>query len=469
MTATTLAPPSTRQWDGATLITLWLLATFLIPQDWVFPAGGAIARPAVLVGGICAFAYALSRCVPSMVPPGRNPVALGLYAFLTVLILSVTLSYNRDLQGYEINGGYREIIYFLSMTGVALIASAIPDRHRIEVVLQRTVMCGGAVAFVALLQFYIGFDLMQIVEYPGLVLHQDLIRSGQRSGFSRSTGTTAHAIELGIIMAMILPIALHYALHEPVRRRAILFWTMAGLMAATLPTTVSRSAAVAVGLSLGALVPVWSGRQLVRAAMAGGLLTVVIYASRPTLLGSILALFRNAGEDNSISGRTDDYDIAFSFVAERPVFGRGAGTWSADSDLLLDNQFLLSLLEIGWLGVLTMTGMYGLALLVAREIRFEAPDDPTRHLGQVLFGSLLAGVITMFFVDAFFYAMHTGLTFFLIGVIGGLYRVMRTQPANESMRMLARQRQLLSRRMMADSPPRWWTLAMARDRASGIR
>jgi len=448
-------------YDGATVLTLWLVATFAIPQGFVFPGGGAIARPAVLVGVIGAFAYALSRLSPAMVPHGRNPVALGLYAYFTVIVMSVALSYNRDLFPHEINGGYRQVIYNGSMLGVALVAASMQDRSRLELVLKRMVVCGGGLALIALLQFYAGFDLLEYVRYPGLVIHGDeLLQSGVRSGFTRSTSTAAHAIELSVVMAMLLPFALHYALHEPNRVVARWYWLSAGLMAATLPTTVSRSAVVAVGISLGSLVMVWSGRQLVRAVVSGAVLTAIIYASRPTLLGSILALFRNAGTDDSIAGRTDDYDFAFAFVAERPIFGRGAGTWGAYTNLLLDNQFLLSLLEIGWLGVLVMSGMYALALISAREIRFRAPDDPTRHLGQVLFGSLLAGVVTLFFVDGFYYAMHTGLLFLFIGTIGGLFRLMRAQSAPDDVIEIAAQRQLLSPRLTVDAGPRWWVLAM---------
>lgn len=453
------------QFDTLTIVTIWMALLFLIPQQWVLPGGGSIARPSIVVGLGGCLLYVASRFVPSMVPRGRNPVAAGLWGYGTVVVMSHMLSFNRDLYNHEITAGQREVVMTASMIGIGLLVGAsIENREQLEKVLRRLVFFGAVVAATALLQFYFAWDLVAEIRYPGLSLNGgELARSRARSGFDRATGTTAHAIELGILMAMILPVALHYALHEPVRNKAIRYWVAVFMIGATLPATVSRSAILAIVMSLGTLISVWSRRQLVHGAFIGFIAMVGIYVSSPTLLGSILSLFRGLEDDTSITARTDDYEIAFDFIAERPWFGRGAGTWGSDTYLLLDNQMLLSLLEIGWVGVLTLSFMFLLAIGIARQIRHVARDDTTKHLGQVLFGSLLAGFFANFFVNGLYYQIYVGTCFVMIGAAGALHRMMNVQMPPPEVEALAQERGLLSRRHRVKGKPRWWTVAVAKD------
>ncbi|RME29141.1 MAG: O-antigen ligase domain-containing protein [Deltaproteobacteria bacterium] len=447
--------------DIVSLLTLFAVTLWLIPQQWVLPGGGAIARPAIVVGLALGFVYVAARFVPPLVPPGRNPVAIGLWSYGVVVVVSFGLSFNRDLTATESAAGQRELVLTAAMVGVGLAASAgIADRRRLEILLRRLVGLAAIVAVLALLQFYAGVDLPARVRFPGLALNGELVRSRPRSGFVRATGTTAHAIELGVVMAMMLPLALHYALHgsTPVQRRR--HWIAAGLIAATVPTTISRSGIVALGVALAVQASVWSLPLLRRmAALAvGGV--AVLYALRPTLPGSLLALFRGLESDTSITARTSDYDVAFDFVAQRPWFGRGAGTWGSDNYRLLDNQMLLSLLEIGWVGVIAITLMYLGGAAVARQIRIAAPDDPTRHLGQTLAAMIVAAFTALFFVNGFFYEIYFGTTVLVIGVAGALWRLMRDQGADAVAVARARERGFLARRLRVDSGPPWWQRAL---------
>ncbi|MEZ5245292.1 MAG: O-antigen ligase family protein [Acidimicrobiales bacterium] len=460
-----LGPRPWWQFDSLTIVTIWMALLFLIPQQWVLPGGGSIARPSIVVGLGACLLYVVSRFVPSMVPPGRNPVAAGLWGYGTVVFMSHMLSFNRDLYAHEITAGQREVVMTASMIGIGLLVGAsIESREQIETLLRRLVFFGTIVAITALLQFYFAWDLVAELKYPGLSLNGgELARSRARSGFDRATGTTAHAIELGILMAMILPIALHYALHEPAKRKARFYWVAVFLIGATLPATVSRSAILAIIMSMGTLISVWSRRQLIQGAYIGFVAMCGIYISSPALLGSILSLFRGLEDDTSITARTNDYEIAFDFIAERPWFGRGAGTWGSDTYLLLDNQMLLSLLEIGWIGVIALSFMFLLAIAVARQIRHVARDDTTKHLGQVIFGSLLAGYFANYFVNGLYYQIYVGTCFVLIGAAGALHRMMNVQMPPPEVEALAQERGLLSQRHRVKGKPRWWDVAVADD------
>ncbi|MEM9519812.1 MAG: O-antigen ligase family protein [Actinomycetota bacterium] len=449
--------------DTAAFLTVWMAALFFIPQQWVLPGGGAIARPSIVLGLIGFGLYLLSRFIPSMVPPGRNSVAIGIWGYTTIVVVSHLLSFNRDLFNHEITAGQREVVMTVSMAAVGLLVGAsIHNRERLETVLRRLVAFGAVVAGTALVQFYLAYDIVAEIKFPGMeLIGGELSRSRQRSGFQRATGTTAHAIELGIVMAMILPLALHYALHEPVRKRAMRYWVAVFMIGATLPATVSRSAVLAIAISMGTLLSVWSQRQTLQSALLGFVGLICIYVSSPTLLGSILSLFRGLENDTSITARTDDYAVAFEFIGQRPWFGRGAGTWGSDTYLLLDNQMLLSLLEIGWIGVVLLLFLFLRGMFIARAIRYGARDDTTKHLGQVIFGSLAAGLVSNFFVNGLFYQIYVGICFVLIGAAGALYRMMHDQPPDPAVEAVAQQRGLLGVRIRADAKPRWWDVALA--------
>ncbi len=452
--------------DAVSALTVFLVTCWLIPQQWVLPGGGAIARPAIVVALGVGLAYTASRFVPALVPPGRNPVAVGLWAYGIVVVVSFGLSSNRDLTPAEAAAGQREVVLTAAMVAIGLtVSGAVGDRRRLETLLRRLVALASVVAVVALVQFYVGVDLPARMRFPGLVLNGELVRSRPRSGFVRATGTTAHAIELGVVMALTLPLAIHYALHEPTRRARRAMWTAAVLIAATVPTTVSRSGILALVVALGIQASIWSApllRRMAAAAVAG---VVALYVVSPTLPGSLLALFRGLESDTSITARTSDYDVAFDFIAQRPWFGRGAGTWGSDNYRLLDNQMLLSLLEIGWIGVVVIVVMFLGAAAVARSIRLEAPDDATRHLGQTLTAMIVAAFTALFFVNGFFYQIYFGTAVVAIGAAGALRRMMRSQPAPAAVAARARVQGHLARRVRVGGGPHWWELALGRESA----
>lgn len=447
--------------DAVSLLTVFLVALWLIPQQWVIPGGGAIARPAIVVALGIGLVYTAARFIPDLVPPGRNPVAVGFWAYGVVVVVSFGLSFNRDLTAAEAAAGQRELVLTAAMVAVGLMVSGgIDDRRRVEALLRRLVVLAAVVAVIALVQFYLGLDLPARVRIPGLELNGELARSRPRSGFVRATGTTAHAIELGVVMAMALPLAIHEALHAPSRRMRRWMGLASVLIAATVPTTISRSGIVALGVALGIQATVWSGRlrrRLVGFWVAGA---AALYLVRPTLPGSLLALFRGLESDTSITARTSDYDVAFDFIAQRPWFGRGAGTWGSDNYRLLDNQMLLSLLEIGWVGVVVIAIMYGMGVAAARRVRLSAPDDATRHLGQTLMAMITAAFTALFFVNGFFYQIYFGTSMVAIGAAGALVRLMHRQPADPAVVARAREQEFLASRFRVSSGPHWWEQAL---------
>ena len=69
------------------------------------------------------------------------------------------------------------------------------------------------------------------------------------------------------------------------------------------------------------------------------------------LVGTIISLFTGLSSDPSIAGRTDDYAVVGKFISESPWFGRGFGTFLPKEYFILDNQYLGSIVETGYVGL----------------------------------------------------------------------------------------------------------------------
>ena len=70
------------------------------------------------------------------------------------------------------------------------------------------------------------------------------------------------------------------------------------------------------------------------------------------------------GTDDSVQGRTHDYGNAFEEIAKHLWLGRGLGTWYAPKHQVFDNQYLLSLVEVGVLGMVAFMGIFSLASML---------------------------------------------------------------------------------------------------------
>ena len=74
----------------------------------------------------------------------------------------------------------------------------------------------------------------------------------------------------------------------------------------------------------------------------------------PGLLGTITGLFVGFQSDPSYKSRTVDYGQIGTFIAQHPIFGRGFGTFLPKDFFFLDNQYLMSTIDIGFVGLATV-------------------------------------------------------------------------------------------------------------------
>lgn len=409
--------------DATSVLTVYLAFLFLVPAHLVVPGVGASGRPPVLIG-IAGLVWVLAAAlVPSIRSPrGRQPLRIAMFLFGASFLLSYAAAYTRILPPIEQSALNRGLIVVAGSIGASVLAAeGITTQQRLEQLLRRLVWFAAVMALVGWVQFFTGFDLAALIKVPGLVQNIDASFLGEQRFYKRVAGTAMHPIEFGVVLAMVLPFALHFAAFD---RHLKPFARFAPLVAigAAVPMSVSRSGTLAAAIAVGMLVITWPSALRRRALVLGAGGLVLMRAAIPGLLGTIKSLFINISNDPSTTGRTDDYEQIAPYIADAPWFGRGFYTFLPDRYFTLDNQFLLTLTDSGVVGLLTLLGLFVVGASLARGARRRSQDLATKDLGQALAASVTATAVTFATFDAFSFPIVTALLFLLLGCAGALWR-----------------------------------------------
>jgi polysaccharide biosynthesis protein PslJ len=195
------------------------------------------------------------------------------------------------------------------------------------------------------------------------------------------------------------------------------------LIASVIPLTLSRTGILAVLATFLVMLPLWSWRlRFNLVALAFGLVALAILA-RPRLMGTLRSLFTDWESDNSIQGRTNRYDAVFEYVRERPLLGRGPGTFLPDQYLLLDNQWLATLVSNGVVGVIGLVIVHGVAAALAVATIRHATTPQDRHLAGCLLAAQVIAVIAAGTFDSFAFTTFTTTIAICTGLAAALWRL----------------------------------------------
>ncbi|MEM8902897.1 MAG: O-antigen ligase family protein [Actinomycetota bacterium] len=414
------------RFDAVSATVLFTAFAFLIPARYTFSPIGAAGRPGILLGLVLLFWWGVTRAVPSMAHRTGNPVRRASLVFLVVFLMAYAGGLSRALHFLEANGMDRALLITASLIGVTLVVTdGVPDRGRLDHLLRRVVLLGSVMAAFGHIQFFLGTNLAESLRLPGMSLNREFFEVEARNAFTRVNATATHPIEFGVLMGMLLPLALHYALHPPSPRTRLLYWGMVGLIATAGPMSVSRSSIVAIGAALIVVAAGWSRRQRRLALLISVPAMIAFSSAVPGLLGTLRNLFSGWGNDSSIQYRTNDYDLIFEFVSERPLFGRGPGTFLPSRYFVVDNQYLITLVTTGIIGFLGLMLFAGTAVFTAYRVRRRSTDPETRHLALALLGSFAAAAAASATYDslALAYSVFSSIFFVLVGAVGALWRV----------------------------------------------
>jgi O-antigen ligase len=177
------------------------------------------------------------------------------------------------------------------------------------------------------------------------------------------------------------------------------------------------------------------GNQRLRVGLGGFFCVAGLVVLTPNLAESLATILGTASEqastDTSVGARRDDYGPALELVRERPLLGRGYGTFNPDLNFFLDNQVLKILIEAGVVGLVAMLGLIVTAASACLRFRQRARSPGDRALAWAVFTSLTAITVSFVFYDALYFSMTAGAYFFLLGVSGALERFTPASPTRE--------------------------------------
>lgn len=408
------------------LLVIFLILQFVLPARLVIGGMGAAGRPSVAVGVLLAFLWVLSAVRPHRLPGGRQPIRWAVGLFFGVQLLGYAVGFDRLASPGQASAGTRWLIVMVAMAGVILaVADGIRTKDRLDALLRTLVFLGAVMSVVGILQFFGIVDLTRFIRLPGLQLNADLVAVGSRGDgdFARVAGTAAHYIEFGVVLALLLPIAVHYALHSPAGMARARRWTLVGLVALGIPLSISRSAVITVLVSMALLALIWPWRQRYNALVIGFLATAAFHVLNRGVLGTIKALFTNLENDPSVQDRIDRTTQVMALWHQRPVLGWGAGMVTPEEFLLLDNQVYMFLIASGVVGVVAFLVLFATPYFLARSVRLKGRDPQARHLGQALAATMPAAVIASGTFDSFSFATFVATMSILIGAAGALWRL----------------------------------------------
>ncbi|MGW2269567.1 O-antigen ligase family protein [Streptomyces yangpuensis] len=414
-----------RHVDATALLTGYLALAFFIPSNLTLPGLGGVGTPANVFALLALFWYLATWLTGRIRPaPGTRLPRVAMWLLAVSVLASYVANAGRGSVRKELLGADRGLIALLVWVSlVVLVSAGIQDRARLDVLLRRAVVMGTIVAAIGFYDFFTATNIADSISIPGLSSSVPQITTLDRGAFTRPRSTTAQPLEFGGMLALLLPFAVQQAF-DPVRGhlRAWRRWGPVALMGGALPLTVSRTSIIGALIVILVMVPRW---KPVRRWTAIGVLVGAVACFKviiPGLIGTITALFASflTNSDSSTQARTVKYSAIVPYLDERPLAGRGLGTFIPELYFFTDNQYMLTLAEMGFLGLVALLFLFLTGIHQGGAIRRLAAGESDRELGQAFFASALVALVVSATFDALSFPMFAGM-FFLTIAAGGSY------------------------------------------------
>ena len=417
-------PPSTKHgFDAVSFLTIYIFLFCAIPSYLTIPALGSIGRLSVLWGlaGIVWWAFykiQLTRSSGSL----PNPVKITLLVLLCTLGIGFAIANLRGLPSGSSTTADSSLLRLASWAGVSLVAlDGLNSRERLNTLLRRFVLAGALMACLGMAQFATGKPLVDTLTLPGFAVGQDVESIQARGAFTRAAGMAAHPLEYGSLLCMILPLAIALAVTDRDRSLWRRSWPAVAISLAVL-LSVSRSALIGVFVGLLLLAPSIPPKiRLISLGLGSVGITAMAFVV-PGLLGTLRGLFTSIGGDSSTLSRTDSVGDALQIALRNPVFGQGFGSF-LPRELILDNQYLLLLIEGGIAGVLALLALAVAAMVAAWRTAKLTTYAPWKVTGPAAAAGVAAAAVTLAFFDGLSFPITAGAMFVMVSVCGAMLNV----------------------------------------------
>lgn len=417
--------------DVAAIVSILVCLLYMLPATLILPGLTFAGRPALVVGLLLFAWWVLARLSPRLLMVGPQPLRWACLLYLLSILFAYLAGLLRGLPTLEANAQNFTLLVTFEFLGVVLMAAdGIPNWERLRGVLRVLVWSGGFMAVVGIIQSVFQYDIAAELVIPGLELKSDLADFQLRgdSGLFRVAGTATHYIEFSTVMAMVVPFGLHFARFAPRKASRYAFGILTLLTAMVIPMAISRTGVVALAAVLLVMfIAAWDWRTRYNMMFVGAAVVGALLILRPGLLGTLKAMFLWAGADPSIEGRTQDYEYIAHWFSERPWFGRGPGTLIPDLYLILDNQWLMTLVTGGLVGVVALAALHITCISLATIALRRSTSTEDRHLCAALISAQVVAILVGFTFDSLSFTTFSFTLALMSGLSGAVWRF--THPA----------------------------------------
>ena len=420
-----------------TLVSGMLLVALLIPSNGIYALPEALPfqlEPYRVVAGLLLVGWVIALAVDPRVRARATRFELPLLVIACATLGSEVANPGRvaTYTSFVLKAIWLLACFILFCY---LMVSVVRSRAVVERLITVLVSAGTIVALGAIVQRRAGFNVFDHL-HPILPLFHYNPSAAQnveiRGGNLRASASAGHPIELSTVMAMLVPFAIYLAISRRQRR----WWLAVTALLLADFTGGSRTGVIGLLVILGIFL--WlRPRQTARCWPAIFPLIVILHFSAPGAIGSVIEGFFPKGgvvkqQSETFIGPGGKVEYAnrlsrvgpelHEFSLHNPLVGIGYGTRVvgkasvADNAIILDDQWLDTLLETGLLGVL---GWLWLFLLVIRRLGTRAKlERDTRRgwLPVALAASVATFASSMLFYDAFSFDMGACVAFVVIAL-----------------------------------------------------
>ena len=222
-----LSPPVGRSLvrrDAVGWLTAYLVLLLFVPSRLVVGPLGSAGAPSMLFGlGSLLLWLSLFLGADRQTSSGSQPIRIALGIFLFCVGVSYVLAMSRPISPDESSPADVAILALASWSGTLLLThDGIYERRRLDTLIWRFAVCGGLIGALGLVQIATRNLWVDQLSIPGLY-GAPAYGLTTRGGFPRPAGTSIHPIEYGVLLAMLLPLALHVGFHHT-HRRLLVRW-----------------------------------------------------------------------------------------------------------------------------------------------------------------------------------------------------------------------------------------------------
>jgi hypothetical protein len=414
--------------------------------------------------------YTLPGSLPFDLEPYRVIVALVILCWLTSLLIDRALQLHGSVLDWPllvilfavlgsaiVNPGRvsgvglavpKSLTFFLSYLFVYyLLVSVVRTQEALDGLVKLLVICGGILGLLAIVEArtnYNFFDNLQsLIPLLRYRTFNDTAFSASelgRGGRLRVYASAQHPIALAALLVMLLPLCVYLARKTRQRR----WWVCGLLMAVGMLGTQSRTGVIM--LLVVVLVFLWLRPKETRRLWPALIpLLAIVQVLMPHTIGNLKSAFFPQGglvaeqahvvRANQLQyghGRLATVGPTFAQVSEQPLLGVGYGTRITSglpetiNAIVLDNAWLGTLLEVGFIGALGYVWLFGRAV---RKLGHLARHDHGDRgwLAVAIAAGIASFAIGMLTYDAFSFVQVTFMTFIMLGLASVLLSIVERE------------------------------------------